>query len=141
MSALTMLSLSGNNISSIDKDFIQNVTNLRYLYLSENNIKNMNSTILKQFNKVEIFDIGYNKIPDLVSKQFSVMESLQHLNLESNRIKEIAQGAFASTPLILLWLPYNCLTNISSDIFQGVPFLKQLSLSYNNIMNVQVSGK
>lgn len=48
MNALTMLSLSGNNISSIDKEFMNNVTNLRYLYLSENNIKNINSTILKQ---------------------------------------------------------------------------------------------
>ncbi|KAI6177317.1 hypothetical protein M3Y97_00893500 [Aphelenchoides bicaudatus] len=137
LNSLTMLSLSGNNITSIDKDFINNVTNLRYLYLSDNSIKNVSSTILKQFNKVEIFDLSYNNVPDLVTKQFSVMESLQHLNLESNRIKEIAPGAFASTPLILLWLPYNCLTNVSSDIFQGVPFLKQLSLAYNNIINVQ----
>jgi Leucine-rich repeat (LRR) protein len=87
---------------------------------------------------VEIFDLSYNNVPDLVAKQFSVMESLQHLNLEANRIKEIAPGAFASTPLILLWLPYNCLTNVSTDIFQGIPFLKQLSLAYNNIINVQV---
>jgi hypothetical protein len=90
---------------------------------------------------VEIFDLSYNNVPDLVTKQFSVMESLQHLNLEANRIKEIAPSAFASTPLILLWLPYNCLTNVSSDIFQGVPFLKQLSLAYNNILNVQVNSK
>ncbi|KAI6239150.1 Leucine Rich Repeat family protein [Aphelenchoides fujianensis] len=137
MNSLTMLSLSGNNISSVDKEFLNNVTNLRYMYLSENIIKNVESSILKQFNKVEIFDLSYNNIPDLTAKQFSVMESLQHLNLEGNRIKEIAPGAFASTPLILLWLPHNCLTNISSDIFQGVPFLKQLSLAYNNILNVQ----
>lgn len=138
MPSLTMLSLTGNSISGIDEEFIHNVTNLRYFYLSENNIKNVNSTILKQFDKVEIFDLGYNKIPDLVAKQFSVMESLQHLNLEANLIKQIAPGAFSSTPLILLWLPYNCLTNVSSDIFQGVPFLKQLSLAHNNIVNVQV---
>lgn len=48
MTSLTMLSLSGNNISSIDKEFIHNVTNLRYLYLSDNSIRNVNSTILKQ---------------------------------------------------------------------------------------------
>lgn len=81
--------------------------------------------------------MGYNNVPDLVAKQFTVMESLQHLNLEANRIKEIEAGAFASTPLILLWLPYNCLTNVSADLFQGIPFLKQLSLAHNQISNVQ----
>lgn len=136
-----MLSLTGNNISSIDKAFLHNVTDLRYLYLAENAIKNVESSILKQFNKIEIFDLSYNNVPDLVQNQFNVMENLQHLNLEANRINEIAAGAFSSTPLILLWLPYNCLTNISADIFQGIPFLKQLSLAHNNILSVQASVK
>ena len=138
MPALTMLSLTGNNISYIDPAFLKNVTDLRYLYLAENAIKNVNSTILKQFGKVEIFDLSYNNVPDLTQKQFSIMDNLQHLNLEANNIREIAAGAFASTPLILLWLPYNCLTNVSADIFQGIPFLKQLSLAHNNILSVQV---
>ena len=138
MNSLTLLSLIGNNISAIDKEFLHNTTSLRYLYLAENSIRNVESSILQQFNKVEIFDLSYNNVPNLSAKQFTVMESLQHLNLEGNSIGEIAAGAFASTPIILLWLPYNCLTNVSSDIFQGVPFLKQLSLAHNNILSVQV---
>jgi hypothetical protein len=68
---------------------------------------------------------------------FSGIENLQHLNLEANAIKDVAPGAFATTPLLLLWLPHNCLNSVSPNMFQGTPFLKQVSLAHNNIRQVQ----
>lgn len=59
------------------------------------------------------------------------------LNLESNAIKDISPNAFAHTPLLLLLLGHNCLTSINQQMFQGIPFLKQLSLTDNNIKVVQ----
>ncbi|CAD5216460.1 unnamed protein product [Bursaphelenchus okinawaensis] len=134
---LAMLSLNGNKISSIDKQFVNNVTSLKYLYLGENKIKDVSAEILRQFVSVEILDLSYNNIGDLAEGQFSVLESVQNLNLEGNQIKVIKKGAFDGTPLLLLWLPYNCLTNISAEVFQGIPYVKHISLTHNNIKDIE----
>lgn len=136
---LLMLTLTGNSISHISKNCTDNVPNLRYIYMGENKLSSIDSETMQQFSKAEIIDLSYNNLPEITKKLFSKMENLQHLNLEANAIKEIASGAFATTPLLLLWLPHNCLTSISPDIFQGTPFLKQISLAHNNIKNIQVN--
>lgn len=62
------------------------------------------------------------------------------MNLESNAITNIAPGAFAGTPLLLLWLPNNCLSTINANMFQGTPFLRQVGLFHlANNYPVQVS--
>ncbi|CAD5222345.1 unnamed protein product [Bursaphelenchus xylophilus] len=134
---LAMLSLTGNKISSIDKQFVNNVTTLKYVYLADNKVKDVSAEILRQFASVEILDLSYNNIGDLVDSQFSVLENIQHLNLEGNHIKTIQKGAFNGTPLLLLWLPYNCLSNVSADTFKGIPFVKHISLAYNNLKDVE----
>lgn len=134
-----MLTLTGNSISHISKKFIENVPNLRYIYLGENELSSIDPGTMKQFSQAEIIDLSYNNLPEITVDLFSGMENLQHLNLEANAIKDVASGAFATTPLLLLWLPYNCLTSISPNMFQGTPFLKQISLAHNNIQNIQLS--
>lgn len=134
-----MLTLTGNYISHISKKFTDNVPNLRYIYLGENDLSTIEAGTMKQFSAAEIIDLSYNKLPEITVDLFNGMENLQHLNLESNSIKEIASGAFSTTPLLLLWLPHNCLTSVTPNMFQGTPFLKQVSLAYNNIQNIQVS--
>lgn len=134
-----MLTLTGNYISHISKKFTDNVPNLRYIYLGENDLSTIEAGTMKQFSAAEIIDLSYNKLPEITVDLFNGMENLQHLNLEANSIKEIASGAFSTTPLLLLWLPHNCLTTVTPNMFQGTPFLKQVSLAYNNIQNIQVS--
>lgn len=133
-----MLTLTGNNISHISKKFVDNTPSLRYIYLAENALSSIDPGTMKQFLQAEIIDLSYNNLPEINVDMFSGMENLQHLNLEANAIKDIAPGAFATTPLLLLWLPHNCLTSVSPNMFQGTPFLKQVSLAHNNIRNIQV---
>lgn len=133
-----MLTLTGNSISYISKKFVDTTPNLRYIYLAENQLKSIEPGTMKQFAAAEIIDLSYNQLADVSVDLFSGMENLQHLNLEANAIREVAPGAFATTPLLLLWLPHNCLKSVSPNMFQGTPFLKQVSLAYNNIHEIQV---
>ncbi|KAI1725771.1 leucine rich repeat domain-containing protein [Ditylenchus destructor] len=137
MTSLSMLTLTGNAISHISKNFTHNTPNLRYIYLGENALSSIEAGTMKQFSQAEIIDLSYNNLPEITVDLFNGMENLQHLNLEANAIKDVAPGAFATTPLLLLWLPHNCLTSVSPNMFQGTPFLKQVSIAYNNIRNVQ----
>ncbi|CAK5049389.1 unnamed protein product [Meloidogyne enterolobii] len=137
LSSLSLLSLTGNHISHISPNFISNVPNLRYIYLGENQISKLESDAMKQFTASEIIDLSHNTIEQINADTFKGMENLQHLNLEANSIREVMPGAFATTPLLLLWLPHNCISSVSPNMFQGAPFLKQVSLANNNIRIVQ----
>lgn len=133
LSSLSMLTLTGNAIHEISPNFTHNTPNLRYIYLGENNISSLAAGTMKQFAQAEIIDLSYNNLPEVTVDMFSGMENLQHLNLEANAIKDVAPGAFATTPLLLLWLPHNCLNSVSPNMFQGTPFLKQVRAGLGKI--------
>ncbi|ETN69557.1 leucine Rich repeat-containing domain protein, partial [Necator americanus] len=137
LSSLSMLSLSSNNISSIHPFALQNTPNLRYVYLAENQLHNFDVGTMAQFKQTQVLDLAFNMLSEITVETFAGLESLQHLNLESNNIKTVAPGAFAGIPLLLLWLPNNCLSTISPATFQGALFLRQLSLANNNIKDIE----
>ncbi|MCP9266144.1 Leucine-rich repeat-containing protein let-4 [Dirofilaria immitis] len=135
LSSLTILSLIGNKISTIESNFMPQAENLRYLYLGNNNLETIETGVLHQFKQVQVIDMSYNYFTKITSDMFSGLEHLQHLNLEGNQIKDIAPGAFATTPLLLLWLRNNCLGSVSPNLFQGTPFLRQ-PLSFAHLANL-----
>uniref|UniRef100_A0A915PUV6 Leucine-rich repeat-containing N-terminal plant-type domain-containing protein n=1 Tax=Setaria digitata TaxID=48799 RepID=A0A915PUV6_9BILA len=135
LSSLTILSLTGNQISVIENDFMPQAENLRYLYLGNNNLATIDAGVLRQFKQVQVIDMSYNHFTKITSDMFSGLEHLQHLNLEGNQIKDITPGAFATTPLLLLWLRNNCLGTVSPNLFQGTPFLRQ-PLSFAHLANL-----
>ncbi|VDN04552.1 unnamed protein product [Thelazia callipaeda] len=137
LSSLTILSLTGNQISAIENDFMPQSDSLRYLYLGSNNLTKIPAGMFDQFKQVQVIDMSYNYFTDIMGDMFSGLEHLQHLNLEGNQIKNVAPGAFATTPLLLLWLPNNCLQFVSPNMFQGTPFLRQVSLANNNIRTIK----
>uniref|UniRef100_A0A914WNM6 Leucine-rich repeat-containing protein let-4 n=1 Tax=Plectus sambesii TaxID=2011161 RepID=A0A914WNM6_9BILA len=133
LTSLLMLRLTGNKIRSVDKNGMSNVPNLRYLYLNQNELSSIVPGIFQQFKFLEIIDMSSNNIGEIATDTFSGLEHLMQLNLEGNAIKDVASGAFSSTPLLLLMLGGNCLSSVNQNMFQGVPFLRQLSLGNNNI--------
>ncbi|KAK6030712.1 leucine Rich repeat-containing domain protein, partial [Ostertagia ostertagi] len=128
MEALIALHLKGN----------KNTPNLRYVYLAGNKIQSLAAGTMTQLKQAQVLDLAFNQLSEIGEETFSGLESLQHLNLESNNIQSIASGAFAGIPLLLLWLPNNCLNSVTPATFQGALFLRQLSLANNNIKEIQV---
>ncbi|KJH41698.1 leucine Rich repeat-containing domain protein [Dictyocaulus viviparus] len=137
LSSLSMISLTSNNISFIHPSALRNTPNLRYVYLAENQLHSFEPGTMSQFSQTQVLDLAFNQLTEIKEDTFAGLESLQHLNLESNNIKSIAPGAFAGIPLLLLWLPNNCLNSISPVTFQGALFLRQLSLANNNIKEIE----
>uniref|UniRef100_A0A0N5ATT6 Leucine-rich repeat-containing protein let-4 n=1 Tax=Syphacia muris TaxID=451379 RepID=A0A0N5ATT6_9BILA len=137
LTSLALLTLTGNQINTIETNIMDDPKNLKYLFLGSNKISKLLEGALGQFNQVQVIDLSYNEISEITVDMFSGLENLQNLNLEGNGIKDIAPGAFATTPLLLLWLPKNCLTSVTTEMFQGAPFLRQVSLAHNNIRTIQ----
>lgn len=54
LSSLTILSLNGNQISTIESNFMPQAENLRYLYLSNNNLETIEAGVLHQFKQVQV---------------------------------------------------------------------------------------
>ncbi|MFH4974125.1 hypothetical protein AB6A40_000834 [Gnathostoma spinigerum] len=137
MTSLTILTLTGNKIRSIDKEFAIGLDNLKYLYLGNNNITSLEAEVMGQFTQAQVIELSFNGLAEVTADMFSGLEHLQHLNLDGNNIRDIAPGAFATTPLLLLWLPNNCLSSVAPNMFLGAPFLRQISLANNNIRTIQ----
>lgn len=54
LSSLTILSLTGNKISTIESDFMPQAENLRYLYLGNNNLETIEQGVMHQFKQVQV---------------------------------------------------------------------------------------
>ncbi|KRY92213.1 Leucine-rich repeat-containing protein let-4 [Trichinella pseudospiralis] len=137
MVSLLMVRLSYNKIKSVDRYGFNNIPHLRYLFLDHNELAVLEPNVLQQFQFLEIADLSYNSIAEIPAGAFQRLEHLLQLNLEGNAIRDIAPNAFAQTPLLLLLLGHNCLTGIGTQVFTGVPFLRQISLAHNNIKNLE----
>lgn len=87
LTTLSMLILTGNNISYIHPQAVSNCPNLRYLYLAENAISSFDEGAMAQFDQAQVVDISFNQLSHIPADVFSGLESLQHINFESNAIK------------------------------------------------------
>ncbi|CEF60732.1 Leucine-rich repeat and Leucine-rich repeat, typical subtype-containing protein [Strongyloides ratti] len=135
--SLNIITGTGNKIETIEKDVVEKNNTIKYIYFSDNAITKLEDCNLENFKEVEVVDLSFNKISEVPTNIFSKLERLQHLNLEANAIRDISNGAFDGIPLLLLWLPHNCLSMISASMFKGALFLRQVSLAHNNIHVVQ----
>uniref|UniRef100_A0AC35U7R2 Leucine-rich repeat-containing protein let-4 n=1 Tax=Rhabditophanes sp. KR3021 TaxID=114890 RepID=A0AC35U7R2_9BILA len=135
--SLELITLTGNKIATIDKNVVNVNNTVKFIYLGDNDVHQLKDLNLAQFKEVQVLDLSYNKLTQIEGDQLTVLERIQQLNLEANSIKEIAHAAFSGTPLLLLLMPFNCLSMVSPGMFQNAPYLKQISMANNNIHIVQ----
>ncbi|KAK6062123.1 leucine Rich repeat-containing domain protein [Cooperia oncophora] len=83
-----MLSLSNNRISFIHPSALRNTPNLRYVYLAGNNIRSFVVGTMAQLKQIQVLDLAFNQLTEIDEETFAGLESLQHLNLESNNIQD-----------------------------------------------------
>uniref|UniRef100_A0A0N5B228 LRRCT domain-containing protein n=1 Tax=Strongyloides papillosus TaxID=174720 RepID=A0A0N5B228_STREA len=137
LQSLNIITATGNKIELIEQGAVGKNNSIKYIYLGDNAFTKLENCNLSNFKEVEVIDLSYNKITEVPANVFTQLEHLQHLNLEANAIRDISNGAFDGIPLLLLWLPHNCLSMISASMFKGALFLRQVSLAHNNIHIVQ----
>ncbi|XP_048584032.1 G-protein coupled receptor GRL101 [Nematostella vectensis] len=95
MSNLRVLSLRGNNITSLQGLF-QNCTNLTHLYLQDNKIEQIPDGVFNSLQSLRVLYLNNNKIKRISQDSFLGLVSLQTLYLRSNKISAITDDSFRS---------------------------------------------
>ncbi|KRY32860.1 Leucine-rich repeat-containing protein let-4 [Trichinella spiralis] len=133
---LNLLNLAHNQIHTVYKQAFVNVPAIRFLYLSDNAFTQLQPYMFSTFENLELLDLTNNRIRVLPGHAFSSMPKLTQLYLAENQMERIEPLAFENSSLVILMLANNNLTEITGDTLQGLDFLQQCSLKYNQISKI-----
>lgn len=125
LQSLETLFLQGNDLTVLDHQIFQRLSNIRYLHLQKNNLKICAP-------KPELTVQNHREPPSCVS--FFSVRNLQFLNLSENNLLTLPANAFAKTPLKSLDLSLNLGLDMNEDSLSGLQeSLENLFLRENNI--------
>jgi Leucine-rich repeat (LRR) protein len=134
---LQELYLGYNKLTYLDKDIFKNLTNLQDLYLYHNNLTHLDKDIFKHLTSLLILNLGYNELTYLDKNIFKHFIHLQYLDLSDNNISSLDNDIFKNlTNLRKLKLSYNKLTTLDNNIFKHLTNLLWFYLDNNNLTNL-----
>lgn len=141
MAALTDLSLTGLNISTLPENAFQGLTDLRTLDLSHNNLSSIPSNALKILTGLHLLELSHNKITIVLADAFFGMSSLTRLWLNNNAISEIQLEVFFELKdLEKLDLSHNKLVKIPTHAALGLNSAVSVSYTGNPGAQPQVAA-
>lgn len=130
---LSSLNISNNKIEFIHPAAFSYMGKLQYLDLSHNGIWQLHKKWFRDLLKLERLDLSYNFITSLTAKVFQHLSRLTFLDLSHNRIRTINLGAFHGiSNLKFLYLNENELSGGLSEKLEVFQKLSVLDLSRNN---------
>lgn len=108
--AVEILHLSGNYISSIEKQLTANMTKLNVLHLGYNFIEYLPQQLPDEFTQLTLLNVSGNQLSTLV----------QHLpeNFPMLRILDISSNRFASFPITMIQNFFNNLDKVSISLLK-----------------------
>jgi Leucine-rich repeat (LRR) protein len=127
---------SHNNIEYFHHETFAECAQLKLLNLSHGKILNFPGQLFKTNQNLVIVDFSYNSIERLEASNIlsSNLLKLEHLNLESNRIRIIDADFFSECQNVkTLNLRNNLLENFDDDVFEDLENLEKLDLSSNKL--------
>ncbi|XP_033645709.1 toll-like receptor 6 isoform X2 [Asterias rubens] len=145
-SNLLKLDASFNRIREVRIGTFGKIPSLQELILSNNNISSITPAALAGLRNLAELDLTNNALRHLRAYTFYGLEELISLQLDNNSVLEVEPEAFSvglfssSSKLTWLYLRMNLLSNLTSNMFQGVPFLKMLNLADNKIDTIGPSA-
>lgn len=141
------MDLSHNLFTAIPSN-LSEFEHLAWLDLSFNHIAAVDRDALTGFERLESLDLSHNDFKiwsDIHNEVFAPLPNLKWLYLSHNSLKGFPDitGAYLSSPTLQHLFLVNCsITNVNSNILQGLPSIQLLDLSHNNIdvLNVQIQS-
>lgn len=118
---LTDIDLTFNEIEVIPKSVFVNLSSVATLYLSYNKIERIEDHALEGLLKLKILEWYHNKIK--TSTTFAVTDAinLQRLALPGNKMDTIEEGALKLPELTDLYVEYNRIKTLPSDLCISLP--------------------
>lgn len=152
---LKHLYLSDNEIETLEPSVLRPLVNVEELYLDGNLLSTLPNDLFGPGNKLELLDISYNSLSNIPSQSFRYLDQLKYLWINTNFIKTIGKSLINLPSLLELDLAYNeikelkaeifpnsvvlvniswnSISQISSEAFQGLKNIEDISLTQNNI--------
>ncbi|XP_072297023.1 uncharacterized protein lrrc53 [Eucyclogobius newberryi] len=137
---VTLISLSHNHITALDKNSFRNMPLLQTLLLDHNllTLQALEGGVLTNLTQLEVLALGNNRIDMISSDLFKGTKSLRILKLEGNQITRLDSGSFPLMSLSVLEsldLSDNFIDYLDKNSFRGLISLKTLDLSRNRLQS------
>ncbi len=134
---LERLDLSNNRLTALPKDIFDGLVNLQHLDLSNNRLTVLPENIFAGLVNLQHLNLGDNQLTALPENIFAGLVNLQHLNLSDNQLTALPENIFAGLAnLQHLDLSNNRLTVLPENIFKALVRLETLSLAGNQIVSL-----
>ncbi|XP_015122758.1 leucine-rich repeats and immunoglobulin-like domains protein 3 isoform X1 [Diachasma alloeum] len=134
-SQLTSLKVNKNSLDRIPD--LGSLENLTHLSLSHNDISSVNGSALKKLEDLQSLDVAGNRIKVLRRGSFHAGNHLVKINLNINQLEEIEVGAFDNLTLLEeLRINKNSLTLLNKHVFSNLGNLKILELNRNELQQI-----
>ncbi|GFS01125.1 leucine-rich repeat-containing G-protein coupled receptor 4 [Elysia marginata] len=134
--AVVLLDLSSNQITSIQPEAFKRLPNLQYLYLSANEIGEIPTKAFRCLFKLNHLTLQRNRISTLHEDSFFDLIRIQTLDISENNISHIPVNTFINLKTLeKLHLQYNSFTELRADMFSGLNSLDHLNISHNLVLN------
>ncbi|XP_055541872.1 insulin-like growth factor-binding protein complex acid labile subunit isoform X2 [Wyeomyia smithii] len=128
---LEILTITGNNLQTIEHDFFAIENNLLRLDLSNNSLVSLSALEQSRFEKLEFIDLSRNKLGTVSRQLLYVLQNASRVRLENCDI--YSWDCPANTRWKVLDLSWNHLTDITTKTFNDLEQLEELYLSHNDI--------
>lgn len=156
LSDILVVNISNNNISLVNADTMNNLSNVLYLDLSANNIESFNGTFNKLIelnlagNKltsfhsellpnVKVLDLSCNNFSNANDLDLKYLNNLERVDLSCNQLRNLNAKLFQKTINVkILSVSCNQLNRILKNYFFNLMNLEVLRLSHNNISEIEI---
>ena len=132
LDSLQELTLSSNQIASIEARSFNGLSNLETLWLDSNNLAELRYDMFLRLDKLRRIALNMNNISSVNGGVFTGLLNLKILDLDDNSIAELRSDSFRGIDtLTQIWLFNNKLSTFESSVFTGLPRPLQLTLGRN----------
>ncbi|XP_076820191.1 leucine-rich repeat-containing protein 4-like isoform X2 [Clavelina lepadiformis] len=134
-----ILSLSFNQITELQRNVFQRLTQLENLLLNENRISAIAGSAFTGLGSLQRLDLSGNRLKEVPKVALGDLNNLRELSLRNNPIKQILSYDFVRVGKTLSWLDIGQLrqlNHVSTHALNGLASLKTLSMDNCNLKDI-----
>ena len=137
LTGLTVLKLSGNNLTTLPDGIFDDLTSLIELNLYRNDLTSLPNGIFDNLTSLTDLILDYNDFQTISDTVFDSLTSLENLELEGLNFTGLPDGVFDNlTALTRLKLGYQEISTLPDGIFMNLTNLEILEMNRNQLSTI-----